>query len=273
MDRLSVFLDTRTQLRKNLLLRARTARAAAKTQLYLPGTTSSLAPVNESCAVYVQATSTLNAGRALCRQYKRVALLNFANPVEPGGGVLRGANAQEESLCRASNLYPCLTGANAAAYYAFHQQEARANQALPGSDRLLYTPGVTFFKEESPEGEVFARHWFRADVITCAAPFFPHPSLALPEDELLRLLTGRIANILEAAMANRCDALVLGAFGCGAFNNPPRVVAQAFRQVLGMPRYARAFREICFAIKPTRLQPCPNLSAFVACFGPCQNRA
>ena len=32
----------------------------------------------------------------------KILVLNFANPVEPGGGVRRGAKAQEEDLCRKS---------------------------------------------------------------------------------------------------------------------------------------------------------------------------
>ena len=35
---------------------------------------------------------------------EEILVLNFANPVNPGGGVRRGARAQEEDLCRKSSL-------------------------------------------------------------------------------------------------------------------------------------------------------------------------
>lgn len=38
----------------------------------------------------------------------KIAVLNFANPVIPGGGVENGSRVQEESLCRSSNLFFCL---------------------------------------------------------------------------------------------------------------------------------------------------------------------
>jgi len=39
-----------------------------------------------------------------------VAALNFASANNPGGGFLTGAQAQEESLARASGLYTMLLG-------------------------------------------------------------------------------------------------------------------------------------------------------------------
>ena len=56
--------------------------------------------------VVVSKKRTLEAAAA----YKetKTAVHNFASASNPGGGVERGANAQEECLCRCSDLYFCL---------------------------------------------------------------------------------------------------------------------------------------------------------------------
>ena len=41
---------------------------------------------------------------------------------------------------------------------------------------------------------------------------------------------------------------MLGALGCGAFKNPPRVVAQVMRDVLLSSEFAGWFEEVVFAI-------------------------
>lgn len=42
--------------------------------------------------------------------------------------------------------------------------------------------------------------------------------------------------------------LVLSAFGCGAFRNPPRHMAELFREELSSPEFRSAFHRIVFAI-------------------------
>src|SRR3954471_3909313 len=56
--------------------------------------------------VEVTSETTLEACRRLAREPgvadRQVLALNFASATEPGGGFLRGSQAQEESLCRSS---------------------------------------------------------------------------------------------------------------------------------------------------------------------------
>ena len=83
----------------------------------------------------------------------------------------------------------------------------------------------------------------------------------LPNGDLQYLFEKRIRNILEVAIDNEVDVLILGAFGCGAFHNPPDIVADAFREVLLTDRYRKSFEQIVFAVKRTNIV-CPNIEAF-----------
>ncbi len=42
---------------------------------------------------------------------------------------------------------------------------------------------------------------------------------------------------------------MLGAFGCGAFRNPPQLVAEVFREKLVAEKYGTRFKKTVFAIK------------------------
>jgi uncharacterized protein (TIGR02452 family) len=68
----------------------------------------------------------------------------------------------------------------------------------------------------------------------------------MPEFELR--MRKRILHILGLCVAREHDAVVLSAFGCGAFRNPPRHVAQLFRSVIKEFGFQFQFRYIMFAI-------------------------
>ena len=55
-------------------------------------------------------------------------------------------------------------------------------------------------------------------------------------------------------------AIVLGAWGCGAFGNDPRVAASAFLRA--WPAQAAAFDEVVFAIPNTGSRSAENHRAF-----------
>ena len=148
---------------------------------------------------------------------RRVAALNFADALTPGGLVWEGETTQEEDLCRCSNLYPCISQDKVFDdYYGY-------NRSLENdiySDRVIYSSDVLFFKDET--------YWclsipVKCDVITCPAPV---------ECSDKQVFINRIKCIIGAAYNAGVDQLILGKFGCGAFRNDPRLVATAFKEVL-----------------------------------------
>ena len=68
----------------------------------------------------------------------------------------------------------------------------------------------------------------------------------ITDDELLAIHEKRFTRILDIALTNNNDVVILGAFGCGAFANNPGVVAAAAKNVV--EKYIHAFRVIEFAV-------------------------
>lgn len=191
---------------------------------------------------------------------QKVAVLNFASAVSPGGGVLRGCTAQEESLCRISTLFPCLhVPQNHERFYTPHRN---ANQRL-NNDDCIYTPGVVVFRSDDGLSRLLPEEaWYQVDVVTCAAPDLrTFPAGTVTDEALSRLHSQRLRRILDLAYANGAEVVILGAFGCGAFGNDPVVVAKAMADVTG--EYRRMFRAIEYAVYGSRADG-RNFPAFQA---------
>lgn len=182
---------------------------------------------------------------------QKVAVLNFASSTSPGGGVVTGASAQEESLCRVSTLYPCLK--TQAAWEKFYGPHRAAHNPLHNDD-IIYTQGVMVLKDD--DYNVLSSP-FRVDVITCAAPNLRDipfnrynrndgDAVHITPEKLLELHLKRARKILSVAAANGAEVLILGAFGCGAFRNDPTIVAAAYQQAL--PQFLNHFKTIEFAV-------------------------
>ena len=80
-------------------------------------------------------------------------------------------------------------------------------------------------------------------MLTCAAPIASRVGAARAAE----LLRHRIGRVLAIMAAYDYEALVLGAWGCGAFGNDPLTTALAFRNALEGP-FAGVFREVVIAI-------------------------
>lgn len=221
-------------------------------------------PVGKVFKGFVQLRISRNRSFAAARRYakkgKRVCVLNFASSVTPGGGVTYGSRAQEEDLCRISTLYPAISHKETAGeFYADHWARIREKaMGFENRDDCIYTPGVVVFRTDDEERTLLPEdEWYTVDVITCAAPdlrFF-NPT----REELLELFRKRFKKILYAAACHKAEVVILGAFGCGVFANPPEVVAEAFDAAYGL--YAGNFETIEFAIY-SKSEDSPNYRAF-----------
>ena len=98
----------------------------------------------------------------------RIAVMNFANAFQAGGGVVKGAGAQEECLCRTSTLYPLLYRKTLRdTFYKLH----RTLKTPKATDALIYTEDVVICKTDEDLPQRMPREqWVNVDVITVAAP-------------------------------------------------------------------------------------------------------
>ena len=180
------------------------------------------------------------------KKENNVLVLNFANPVNPGGGVRRGARAQEEDLCRKSSLLFSLESDFAQRYYKYN----RSLHTYMGSDAVILTPNVEIVKDTN--GELLDETVI-VSVLTCAAPLVTRDMEGLSVEQYRELFYNRICGILKCAAFWGYQALVLGAFGCGAFGNDAKTVSDLFYKALkefdydGM-KAKDFFRRIDFAV-------------------------
>ncbi|MEU0437455.1 TIGR02452 family protein [Streptomyces sp. NPDC006290] len=216
--------------------------ARAGTRLYGPEPveTPSVTPVGTSFEVTGE--SSLEAAHRLTTLGgDPVAVLNFSSARNPGGGYLNGAQAQEEALCRASALYTCLLRARG--FYDHH----RAHRDAFYTDRVIHSPGVPVFRDD--RGRLLDEP-FPAGFLTSAAPNAGVVLRTAPQRaaDLPGALAIRAGRVLETAAAHGYRRLVLGAWGCGVFQNDPAQVAQAFRGLLVEGRFEGYFDHVVFGI-------------------------
>ncbi|WP_189955459.1 TIGR02452 family protein [Streptomyces alanosinicus] len=230
----------RTADGREVPLGAQTEAARAGTRMYGPAPVPVPTHADVEPFFEVTAESSLEAARRLADA--PVAVLNFASARNPGGGYLNGAQAQEEALCRASALYTCLLGVRE--FYDHH----RAHRDPFYTDRVIHSPAVPVFRDD--RGRLLAEP-YRAGFLTAAAPNAGVVRRTAPQRaaELPGALAVRAERVLETAAAHGYGRLVLGAWGCGVFQNDPDQVAGAFRALLGPGgRFARTFEHVVFGV-------------------------
>ncbi|MEM6551108.1 MAG: TIGR02452 family protein [Planctomycetota bacterium] len=188
--------------------------------------------------------TSLAAARRLAENAEQggVLVLNFASAKNPGGGFLGGSQAQEESLARASGLYPTLN-----ACWEYYEVN-RATKTALYTDHMIYSPCVPVFRNDADEllPEPWLVSFLTAPAVNAGAVRRNEPrSVGQIEDVMRR----RVGYVLDAAARFGHRYVVFGAWGCGVFQNDPQVIANIFAEYLATDAiYDRCFEHIAFAV-------------------------
>lgn len=224
---------------------------------------------------FVNADS-IDAAKKLLDKGLHPCVLNLANAFSPGGGVASGSKAQEEDLFRRSNYFETLDPKENSSLkkdmrtylktpQGIAQDSSRPNAAA-GAGRHdyivpefggVFSSGVTIFRHNEQSGYQFTDTPFKLDFLACAAynrkashkgktdnaDYGPHNHA-----KFLHQTEKKIEGLFRICIAHKCSTLVLGAIGCGAFNNDPKEVSTCFANVLAKPEFKNRFDRIVFAI-------------------------
>lgn len=183
------------------------------------------------CQIEVVPESTFGSAKRLVKKEKisKTCVLNFASATKPGGGFRNGRTAQEESLSRQSALYQSLkTHPEMYKYNLKHD-----NDDSFYNDYMIYSPKVPVFRSDLSERLFGKNELFLSSVITSAAPNLHDVSKYQQNRKHYKtIFYERCRKILLLAIEKHNDAIVLGAYGCGVFENDPKFVSSVFKKLL-----------------------------------------
>lgn len=183
----------------------------------------------------------------LSNKRAKVAILNMASPLSPGGGFLNGATSQEESLCMRTTLLPSLRDT----FYRLPEVAA------------VYTPDVLVFRDQDAEDLAKRDRWF-VDCVTSAMLRQPDtepgadgtPARYTHETDR-DLVMQKMRHVMAVFRLKGAKRIVLGAWGCGAYGNPVDEVSAAWKHVLLGGKKLNlddsGVEEIVFAINDRRM--------------------
>jgi len=204
----------------------------------------------------------------------QVAVLNSASSKNPGGRVLKGTLSQEDQICRASLLYPCLFQYFGKRGYYYDVNLSPPYNGTTSSACAIFSPRVPIIREDSVEAPLLDEPEYVSFVSIPATNAFTHGKLpdedACPEEEyekrrkiLKADMRDRICRVLSIMASHNCTDIVLSAFGCGVHGNDPFMVASIFQELLER-EFRGIFHRVVIAVQPSRRT---NYQAFTNHFG------
>lgn len=198
---------------------------------------------NKTKIEVVNETALHTAERLYTREdYSYIACLNFASAKNPGGGFLKGSNAQEESLARSSGLYPTIIQMS-----EMYETNRRTKTCLY-TDYMIYSPDVPVFRDDY--GNLLDEPYY-VSFITAPAVNAGIVRAREPENvnRIKEIMKKRIKKIISLGIIHGNQVIILGAYGCGVFRNNPVNIAEYFGEfLLHDTLFKNKFHKIVFSV-------------------------
>lgn len=253
-----VYKETRALLEKGRYIDDRMAEG---TVLYSEPFSVADVPARFNTVINVKREDSLIVARLLHLKGLNVAVLNMASEAVAGGGCREGIIAQEESMCRRTSLVMSLE--------KFSTRPPLFDRRIEPNYGGIFSPHVTVFRSPERTDCVILKDPFNVSFIS--VPAVNNPALTGPgrmRPELQEIARNKIRTIMRIAISNGCDALVLGAWGCGSYRNPPAQIASLFHEIFDEAEFKNKVAEISFAILEDRnswerTNPKGNLQPFI----------
>lgn len=192
-------------------------------------------------------------------------VVNFANAVNVLGVGRYRVGSQEEAMARQTNL--SVTIKDEDIEDEFHYTVAMSKRIKA----TYFNPEELVMITEADGAPTPADQVFSFKELRCAADDLRVKIFGIPlpflsyryNDDSMR---NKIRAQLDNLVANNITHVILGAFGCGAFKNPPEKIAKIYRDLLVQDNYLKHFKNIVFAIKGNGKDR--NFKAFATIFTP-----
>lgn len=174
---------------------------------------------------------------------EKIFVLNFASAKNPGGGFLNGAKAQEESIARSSGLHPSLMK-----HFKMYEINRKLTSCLY-TDYMIYSPLVPVFRND--EGKLLDTP-LQASILTSPAVNAGVVRRQGTQEEIDAIndtMLARTEKVLSVALMHGYEYLILGAWGCGVFQNIPMDVANFFKfHLTENSTFKGMFKKVAFAV-------------------------
>lgn len=197
----------------------------------------------------------------LVRKGFRPALLNFAHGYNCGGGFEHAGGSQEEDIFRKTSLFLSLwphrrsddgpSVLKRGTWIGDYDHDLPRKQPFYQHTECggIYSPQVCVVRNLSERGHPLLDATPCQDLTTFAVLTVAAQHVGFDGSFNPKLLFQKARTILWMAASCGHDSVVLGAFGCGYFNNPPDFVAETFRELLSPGgEFENVFRMVAFAV-------------------------